>query len=224
MAFFILLAGIGRSQTIISDTNYTQTVLECVSDYVDFNDVVRYFSGLVVKQGTRLYYLDHPYSLEVLPGRIVFDDADKYTDRVTVYLGFTGYADMEEFKEAAVACYPGTATTDTIPPLTIDSLTYWGDTLRLYVNGNPVPYSTYIDSCPCEAPPPPPECVYVMGDPGTGEVVGDPGTGQVLFVQECPGGGGAFFQTVKKRNLNSGPLPAETMLAAVEREGENRAR
>lgn len=174
-----LLTGSAMAQTVIVDTNYTVTQLECVSDYVDFNDVVRYFSGLVVKQGNKHFYLDAPYNLEVLPQRIVFDDSDRYTDRVTVYLAMTDYADMDEFKAAAVACF-GTTTSDTIvSSVSIDSLSYWGDTLRLYVNGDPIPFTTYIDSCPCEAPPEAPTMPNAWFDPVAARVWGDPATGRI---------------------------------------------
>lgn len=171
-----------EAQTVITGTNYTTTELECVSAFVVFPDGTRYFSGLVVKQGTRLYYLNSPYTLEVINTSIVFDDPDAYTDLVTVQLGRTGYADMDEFKEAAVGCL---ATGGDPLDFAIDSISYYGDTLYVYAGGDPVPFTTYIDSCPCEDPVPPADCVYVLGDPDTGEVVGDPDTGEVLFVANC---------------------------------------
>lgn len=190
----------GAAQTIIVDTSFVTTVLECESDFVTFPDGVRYFSGLVVKQGNRFYYLNAPYRVEMLDTtRLVFEDDDSYNDLVTVYRARTYYPDIEEFKQAAVACLAAASSYE------IDSISYYGDTLYVYAGGNPVPFTTYIDSCPCEEESPP-LCVYVMGDPATGEVVGDPGTGQVLFVQECPGGM-AFAPTSKKIIKKTAPCP-----------------
>lgn len=169
-------------QTVVLDTTYAETQLQCLSAYVDFPDLTRYFSGLVVKQGRRAYYLDHPYTLEVLNNRIVFDDADRFSDKVNVFLTNTGYADMDEFKAAAIGCFPGSGGS---PDFSIDSLSYWGDTLRLYVNGDPNPFSTYIDSCPCEEAPTELPCIYVLGDPATGQVLGNPETGQIIAVADC---------------------------------------
>lgn len=166
------------AQTVIVDTTYSVTRLECLSDYVDFTDMVRYFSGLVVKQGNRHFYLDAPYSLEVLQNRIVFDDADKYKDRVAVYLASTSYADMDEFKQAAIACFGSSAPDTTTSSISIDSLSYWGDTLRLYVSGNPTPFTAYIDGCPC-AVPEPPGIPNAWFDPAGGVVWGDPSTGRI---------------------------------------------
>lgn len=201
-----------RSQTVYSPTNYTVTELECVSAFVDFNDVVRYFSGLVVKQGNRLYYLDSPYRLELLGNRIVFDDADSYTDRVAVDLGRTAYPDMDSFKIAAVACLGLGGGGDTTIVAGIDSIAYFGDSLYVYSGGQV--FTTYIDSCPCEEPAPEPECVYVLGNPSTGEVVGNPSTGQVLFVSACPPGGGAYAPPSLFQKLKTGPPDPESMLAA----------
>lgn len=137
------------SQTVVSPVNYAPAELECLNQYVDFPDGERWFSGLQVRQGTRLYYLDNPYKIEVLTGRIVFDDYDAYTDRVTVFLANTVYVDMEEFKAAATMCIPGAGA----PSGGIDSISHIGDTLYVYETGNPVPYQTYLPGCPCEAPP-----------------------------------------------------------------------
>ena len=187
--FFSVLAS--RAQTVVTPTNYTTTELECVSDFVDFPDGTRYFSGLVIKQGTRLYYLNSPYTLEVLSGeRIVFDDFDKYTDAVTVSRTRTAYADMDTFKLAAVACISSGGSGG--PAELIDSISYYGDTLYVYAGGDPIPFTTYIDSCPCEEPAPPSDCVYVLGDPETGEVWGDPDTGQVWFMGDCEPVASAF--------------------------------
>lgn len=210
------------TQTVVTDTSYTTSVLECLSDYVSFPDGQRYFAGLVVKQGTRLYYLDHPYRVEVIGNRLTFDDFDTYTDRVSVDLGRTYYPDLDSMKSAAVACLGMAGLRDTIfiydttyiSSGGIDSISYYGDTLYVYEEGNPIPYTTYIDSCPCEEAPPEPECVYVLGNPDTGEVVGDPDTGVVLFVQNCPGG----MALMQKKAPASGAPPPETMLAANCRE------
>lgn len=199
------------AQTVVIDTSYETTVLECVSDYVDFADVIRYFNGLVVKQGAREYYLDSPYNIEVLGTRIVFDDPDKYTDRVTVYLNRTYYADMDEFKAAAAACISSGGPADTTVTAGIDSIAYFGDSLYVYAGGEV--FTTYIDSCPCEEPPPPPDCVYVLGNPDTGEVVGDPSTGVVLFVASCNAVFTSAPAPAPSPSLKSGPPPAETMLA-----------
>ena len=176
------------AQTVNSVTNFTTTELECVSDYVDFNSLTRYFTGLVVKQGTRLYYLDNSYTIEVLNERIVFDDSDRYTDRVSVDLGRTGYADIAEFKAAAAACLSVGGATDTTccAASLIDSISYYNDTLRVYVGGDPVPFSTEIITCGCDVVPPTMGgCILVIGDPGTGEVWGDPATGVVWSLGSC---------------------------------------
>lgn len=183
--FLLFIAAAATAQTVVIDTNYTTTVLECVSDYVAFPDGTRYFSGLVVKQGTREYYLNSQYKVEVLGTSLVFDDFDTYTDKVTVSLGRTAYADMDTFQNAAVACLSAGTSGPPGAGSVIDSISYYGDTLYVYTNGDPVPFTTYIDSCPCEEPPLPAECVLVLGDPATGEVVGDPATGQVIFVASC---------------------------------------
>lgn len=176
---YSLLAG---AQTVVTGTNYTTTELECVSAFVAFPDGTRYFSGLVVKQGTRLYYLNSPYTMEVIANnRIVFDDPDPYTDLVTVYQSRTAYADMNEFKAAAVGCMAAGG----VPDVVIDSISYYGDTLYVYAGGNPIPWTAYIDSCPCEEPVPPNPCVLVLGEPETGEVWGNPATGEVWYMGDC---------------------------------------
>jgi len=168
------------SQTVVTDTSYATTVLECQSNYVAFPDGTRYFSGMVVKQGSREYYLNSPYTVEVLGNTIVFDDPDSYTDKVSVNLARTYYADMDTFKIAAVACITGGgAGGDTTITVGIDSISYYGDSLYVYAGGNPVPWTTYIDSCPCEEPPPPSTIPIVMGNPDVGEAWGNPSTGQV---------------------------------------------
>jgi hypothetical protein len=184
LILFILAFASVQAQTVVTGTNYVVTELECVSDYVTFPDGNRYFSGMIVKQGTRLYYLNSPYTLEVLGEKIVFDDFDNYTDRVTVERVRTAYVDMDTFKIAAVSCMStsgGSPGSESI----IDSISYYGDTLHVYAGGNPIPYTVYIDSCPCEEPIPPAECVLVLGEPDTGEVWGDPDTGVVWYMGDC---------------------------------------
>lgn len=130
-----------QAQTVVTGS-YPVTLLECERDYIAFPDGTRFFDGLIVKQGNKEYYLDKPYTIEIFTSSasVVFNDFDAYSDRVTVNLTRTGYATMGDLQAAAIAC-------DTVgggagSGAAIDSISYYGDTLRIYEGG--VLFKAYV--------------------------------------------------------------------------------
>jgi len=143
----LLLPFIGYGQTTISGSSFPQSILQCKNEYVAFPDGTRLFNGLLVKQGNRLYYLDLPYTVEVLGQSLVFDDSDKYKDKVTVYLNRTAYATMVDFLDAAKACGSSSGGVSTV------DVAFTSDgTLTVTVNGvsdfatiGPAPHIDTVD-------------------------------------------------------------------------------
>jgi hypothetical protein len=107
-AVLTCLSFLAFGQTVITGSSSPISTLECKNEYINFPDGIRLFDGLLVTQGNKEYYLDKPYTVEVLGQVLVFNDADVWKDKIAVRLSNTVYANMADFTNAAKAC--GTAS------------------------------------------------------------------------------------------------------------------